>query len=621
MSPCSSRADVEEELRKVQDLANAGESIQLNIPADPGVLKTAVAGFSFLQTDVLIRIKMWCLFLNDLKKQFLTSDIRNYFNRIHDYDEIIKEISRRLSDDGQIRDDASQHLHEIRTKTRRLHRQIHETLASMLTERQNMFTDTTVVERMGHYVLPVKPNFKKDIPGIVHAYSNSGETVFIEPLQIADHAGQITGLAAAEQQEIEVILSRLTQVIKGRVDDIEQDIEYLVELDLLNARVRYAAALDATMPMFSTRLRIVNGYHPLLKMADHAVPLNLDMAGEKPVLLISGPNAGGKTVVLKTVGLIALMAKYGMFIPVDEGSEIPFYDEVYADIGDEQSIETHVSTFAGHVAQIKVALEGRENSLILLDELMSQTSVEEGSALAAAVLEGFARKKSTVLATTHNEELKLYVSKKDNMLNAGMEYTDRPTYRLILGIPQPSNALRLARQLGIREDILQHALSLMDQDKVSVNKMFEDLSKELSAVQEERDKLKRLMHDYESRLASLDSRKKKELAELRQKYRDHLIKAKRSIEKMIKDFKEKGPKPDRVHEMRKFFNEKLEHDTERVPYFPSQGELVKIRDLRKVGQVVEEHGGKYKVSLENIFYWVLPSDIESLQHEKSQGAG
>jgi len=610
---------VEEELHKVQDFVNAGESIQLNIPADPGVLKTAVTGFPFLQPEVLMRIKNWCLFLIDMKKQFLASDIHNYFNKIHDYDEIIKEITRRLSDDGQVKDDASVRLHEIRKKIKRLHRQIHETLTSMLTERQNMFTDTTVVERMGHYVLPVKRNFKKDIPGIVHAYSNSGETVFIEPLQITDHAGQITGLAADEQQEIEVILSRLTEFIRERVDDMEQDIEYLVELDLLNARARYAAALDATMPMFSTRLRIVNGCHPLLKAVDHAVPLSLDMVHEKPVLLISGPNAGGKTVVLKTVGLIALMAKYGMFIPVDEGSEIPFYDEIYADIGDEQSIETHVSTFAGHVAQIKVALDGKENSLVLLDELMSQTSVEEGSALAAAVLEGFSKKKNTVLATTHNEELKLYVSKKDNMLNAGMEYTDRPTYRLILGIPQPSNALRLAEQLGIQHEIIQQALSLMDQDKVSVNKMFEDLSKELTGVQKEREKLKRLIDDYESRLASLDTRKKKELAELKLKYRNQLIKAKRSIEKMIKDFKEKGPKPDRVHEMRKFFNEKLEQDTERAPYFPSQGELVKIRDLRKVGQVVEEHAGKYKVSLENIFFWVLPSDIESLQNEKNQG--
>jgi dsDNA-specific endonuclease/ATPase MutS2 len=179
--------------------------------------------------------------------------------------------------------------------------------------------------------------------------------------------------------------------------------------------------------------------------------------------------------------------------------------------------------------------------------------------------------------------------------------------------------LKLAKQLGISDMIIQYAYSLMDQDKVSVNKMFEDLSKELTGVQKERKKLKDLIDDYESRIASLDDRKKKELTELKRKYRDHLIKAKRSIEKMIKEFKEKGPKPDSVHEMRKFFSEKLEQDADREPYFPNQGELVKIRDLRKVGQVVEEHAGKYKVSLDNIFYWVLPSDIEGLNPEKDQG--
>ncbi|UCC12648.1 MAG: hypothetical protein JSW02_03715, partial [candidate division WOR-3 bacterium] len=519
----------------------------------------------------------------------------------------------------QIKDNASQRLQEIRTKIKRLHRKIHETLLQMLAESQSMYSDTTVVERMGHYVLPVKRNFKKDIPGIVHSYSNSGETVFIEPLQITDDAAQMTGLSCDEQQEIEYILTQLTDSVRLRIDDIEDDIAYLVELDHLKARAHYARALNATMPVFASRLRIVNGYHPLLKSENHAVPLNLEMDTQRPVLLISGPNAGGKTVVLKTVGLIALMAKYSMYIPAGEGSEIPYYDEIYADIGDEQSIESHISTFAGHISQIKHALDGKDNSLVLLDELMSQTSVEEGSALAAAVLEDLSKKKSTVLATTHNEELKLYASKKDTMLNAGMEYTDRPTYRLILGIPQPSNALKLAKQLGISDAIIRHAYSLMDQDKVSVNKMFEDLSKELTGVQKERKRLKDLIDDYESRVATLDDRKKKELTELKRKYRDHLIKAKRSIEKMIKEFKEKGPKPDRVHEMRKFFNEKLEQDAERKPYFPNQGELVKIRDLRKVGQVVEEHAGKYKVSLDNIFYWVLPSDIEGLNPEKDKG--
>ncbi len=231
-------------------------------------------------------------------------------------------------------------------------------------------------------------------------------------------------------------------------------------------------------------MNIISGFHPILKrVKQNVVYLNLKINSKKRILLISGPNAGGKTVVLKTVGLIELMAKCGLFIPVGEGSTIPFYDNVYADIGDEQSIESHLSTFAAHVNQIKEALNGNESSLVLLDELMSQTSVEEGSALASAIMEEFARKKSTVLATTHNENLKIFVSKRSDMLNGGMEFTDRPTYRLILGIPQPSNALKLASKLGVGKGVIENALKYLDKDKMSLNKLFEDLSKELKAVQ------------------------------------------------------------------------------------------------------------------------------------------
>jgi DNA mismatch repair protein MutS2 len=278
----------------------------------------------------------------------------------------------------------------------------------------------------------------------------------------------------------------------------------------------------------------VNGFHPILKRVnENVVKLNLKMNSKKRILLISGPNAGGKTVVLKTVGVIELMAKCGLFIPAEEGTTIPFYDDVYSDIGDEQSIESRLSTFAAHINQIKEALNGSENSLVLLDELMSQTSVEEGSALAAAIMEEFVQKKSTVLATTHNEDLKIFVSRRSDMINGGMEFTDRPTYRFILGVPQPSNALKLASNLGISKSVIENALRYIDKDKMSLNKLFEDLSKELKAVQEERQKLSVLIQDYESRFKELNAKKKKELEKLKTKYKKELIQAKRSVEKFI----------------------------------------------------------------------------------------
>jgi DNA mismatch repair protein MutS2 len=537
-----------------------------------------------------------------------------YFNRLHDYQNIVEQIEAHLDESGQIKDNASEELYRVRLQKRKVKNRIHEKLSSLLTMRSNLFTEGYILQRNERYVVPVKRNFKKDIQGIVHSYSNSGETVFVEPIEITEDSAQLVELDEREKEEIEKILTKLTAVVREHGDEIEQDIETIIDLDFLLAKVRFADEFNATMPMFSDNLKIDNGYHPILRRVnEHVVPLNLRMERDKMILLISGPNAGGKTVVLKTVGLLVLMARCGLFIPVDEGSTIPFFEEVYADIGDEQSIESRLSTFAGHIKQIKEALEAKTQPLVLLDELMSQTSVEEGSALAIAILEEFARKKSTVLATTHNEDLKIFVSRRDDMMNGGMEFTDSPTYRLIVGIPQPSNAIKLARNLGINGNVIESALHHLDTEKMSLNELFEDLSKELKAVQEERQRLSLLTSDYESKLEALNTKKKKELNELKARYKKELIQAKRSIEKMVKDFKRESPKPEAVSQMRHFFKEKLQEEEDYGPYYPHVGEMVRIRQLNKVGQVIAEHLGKYKISLENIYYWVGPKEIESAE--------
>jgi DNA mismatch repair protein MutS2 len=487
----------------------------------------------------------------------------------------------------------------------------------MLAEQPDMFTGVNVVERGGHFVLPVKSNFKKQIKGIVHSYSNSGETVFIEPMTITEDAAVLIELDESERVEIESILRHLTDAIRNDLEAIEEDIEHVVALDLWFAKARFANDLKANRPAFVERLNIINGFHPILKQIDdRIVPLNLSLNSGKRVLLISGPNAGGKTVVLKTVGLIVLMARCGLFIPADEGSTVPFFSELFADIGDEQSIESQLSTFAGHLKQIRRALEGNGNSLVLLDELMSQTSVEEGSALASAILDEFSRRDAIVLATTHNENLKLFVSNREDMINGGMEFTDHPTYRLLLGVPQPSNALKLASQLGLQSTVLDKAVSYLDEEKISVNRLFEDLSAQLKSVEEEREKLSSLVDDYENKLAAFNIKKKKESDELRVKYRNELAKAKNDVERLIKALRKEGPKPDMVGKTRRFFKDKLDLKPPAEPYHPAVGELVRIRELKRIGQVVAEKQGKYKISLQNIFYWVQPTDIESIREEK-----
>ena len=612
LSPFTDQKTAESELDRVNNIMLSGKYAQLYCPFEPGYLENQLAVLPHLTAGQLIELKNWFIFIHSIKKEFKTSRISIYFNKFGNYHDIVKIIENKIDDSEQISDNASQELFRIRAQKKKVRSQISQTLNDILMNRQSIFSDSNIVEREGRFVLPVLRNFKNDISGIIHAYSNTGETVFIEPVEIIDMGARVRELNDLEKEEIERILKGLTDLIRADTGRIEADIDTMIDLDMLFAKVRYAQDLKANMPIFSSNINIMGGYHPILKLLiKDAISLNLKMNGQGNILLVSGPNAGGKTVVLKTVGLLTLMAKCGMFIPVDEGSAIPFYDEVYADIGDEQSIEFNLSTFAAHIKQIKYALEGSTKSLVLLDELMSQTSVEEGSALAVAILERFAKRGNTVLATTHNEDLKIFVSRREDMMNAGMEFLDRPTYRLILGIHQPSNAIKLAKNLGIDKKVINNAIDHLDKDKMSLNTLFEDLAHELKAIKEEREKLSSLIKEYEVKLGDLNHRKKQELSNLKEKYRRELIISKRSIEKLIKELK-KRPKPDVVHKVREFFEEKLSVDEDIKPYYPESGEIVRIRQLKKTGQVVDEQSGKFKISLDNIFYWVGPEELEQI---------
>ena len=617
MCPVKTLASLESELEQVAQIRRSGESAVFYVPYEPGDITARTRSVSFLSLEELFLINKFIKSVDSLKKDFRNKRLSGFFAELHNHQILQGEIDRCIDEDGSIRDNASPRLMKIRERKKQTENRIRDTLSSLLAQQPNIFTDLNIVERVGHFVLPVKSNFKRQMKGIVHAYSNSGETIFIEPMAITDDAAYLCELDENERNEIQIILRNLTECVCAKLDEIESDIEQVVALDFLFAKARFADAHHANQPVFNDRLNIVNGFHPILKQVnERVVPLNLKLDSGRRVLLISGPNAGGKTVVLKTVGLIALMAKCGLFIPADEGSSIPFFDELYADIGDEQSIESQLSTFAAHLKQIKIALEGNGNSLVLLDELMSQTSVEEGSALASAVLDELSHGQNIILATTHNENLKMFASNRDDMINAGMEYTDRPTYRLILGVPQPSNAIKLAQQLGIKSEVLHKALSYLDEDKISVNKLFEDLSKELKAIEDERSNLSHLVRDYEGKLAAFNLKKKETFEELRAKYRKELTRAKRDIEKLIKTLRKEGPKPDTVHRTRTYFEGKLDYGKRAEPYHPNIGELVRIKELRRIGQVVAEKQGKYKISLENIFYWVEPTDIESIREEK-----
>lgn len=602
----------ESELRKIDEIRKSGERVDFYIPFMPGELKTLITAQSYLPIDIFHTLRLFLTHLRTLRNRYEKGKLKNYFNKFHIYDNIIEEINAKIDDNNEIKNDASPSLYKIRMRKRTLYNQIKNELKELLTSAPHLFTELNIVERNGRYVLPVKANLKHNLPGIVHAYSNSGETIFIEPMQIVEFGAELVALEKEEQDEIVNILRRLTSKIKLIIDNIESDIDYAANLDLLFAKVNYASDYNCSMPIFGNHLDIRNGFHPLLKhLKRDTVPLNLNIPIDKKVLLISGPNAGGKTVVLKTVGLLCLMAKFGMFIPSEEGTVLPFFDEVYADIGDEQSLESALSTFAAHLLQIKYALESKNgNNLVLLDELMNQTSVEEGSALASAIMEELAKRNNIVLATTHNESLKIYVSKKEDMLNAGMEFTDRPTYRLILGIPQPSNALKLAEQMGLEKIVIEKAKSYLDKEKESLNELFESLSKELTSVQEEKNRLNKLISEYEIRLTEFESKKKKELTELKEKYQKELLKAKHRIEELVRTLRKEGPKPELVKATKEFFNAELKKEASKIPYYPQIGEMVKIKGSNRAGVVLAQHQGRFKIGFDNLFFWAKPEEIE-----------
>lgn len=617
ITPLRDIGDVEIELKRVEKVYKHEESVNFFVPFESGYLTTTTSVHAYLSIDNFWSLRDFINHTHTLKNRFHNSPLQEFFNPLSDYAELKELIDAKIDEDKEVRDNASPNLAKIRSRKRGLKDRINHMLKDLLTDRSYLFSDLTIVERNGRHVLPVKSGYKKEMPGIVHSYSNSGETIFIEPMAITEYSAELGDLSEREKEEIELILRAMTDAVRTRVEELENDLERIVNLDLLFAKAAYARRLNATLPQFGDHVNIQNGVHPILRyLRDDVVPLNLRMEKSRRVLLISGPNAGGKTVVLKTVGLLALMAKCGFFIPADEGTVFPFFDQVYADIGDEQSLESSLSTFAAHIHQIVEALRSdRKNNLVLLDELMNQTSVEEGSALASSVMEEFAGRGDLLFATTHNENLKIYVSKRTDMINAGMEYAEKPTYRLIVGIPQPSNAIKLAVQMGMGSAITDRALSYMDREILSIDELFKDLSRELAEVQKERETLARQHKEYETKLSDLKTRKKKELDELKERYRQEIVQAKRSVDKLVKTLKKDGAKPERVKEAKVFFEDKIgelatESRAKAEPYYPVIGEIVRIRDLKRAGQVVAQRQGKFKISLDNIFYWVEPGEIE-----------
>ena len=440
------------------------------------------------------------------------------------------KIVNSIPSEDEIADSASSELADIRRKMRAAAARVRDSLQKIISapSMAKFLQDPIITTRSDRYVVPVKAECKGSVPGLVHDVSSSGATLFVEPMAAVKANNEIRELKAKEKAEIERILAELSAECAEHREDIDADFTALVRLDLIFARAKLSFKLNAGAPELSERaVRLRRARHPLLDK-DKAVPIDVELGEDYDTLVITGPNTGGKTVTLKTIGLLCLMAQCGLHIPAAEGSCVPVFEKVLADIGDEQSIEQSLSTFSSHMVNIVSVLEEcGDGTLLLFDELGAGTDPVEGAALAVAILESARAKGCVIAATTHYAELKVYATNTPGVMNASCEFdvdTLRPTYRLLIGIPGKSNAFAISRRLGLPEEIIEDAKSRVGVSSVKLEETIEKLeqtrrildrdrtetAKALRTAEEERKKSAQLRAELEIRLEKSEQKARRE---------------------------------------------------------------------------------------------------------------
>lgn len=416
------------------------------------------------------------------------SSLEYLLNSVISLPTLYRNITTSILSDDEIADNASPKLADIRRKIRQAGSKAREVLDKMVRSAtyQKYLQENIITQRDGRFVVPVKIEYRNEIKGLVHDTSASGSTIFVEPNAVVEANNEIRILQGKEQTEIDRILYELSSQLGGCADSIQGSYEAIVELDLYFAKSRMADAMHATVPKINEEgtVELKKARHPLLDK-EQVVPIDVRLGKEFDTLVVTGPNTGGKTVAVKTLGLLIMMAQCGLMLPVADGSTVPVYEKVLVDIGDEQSIEQSLSTFSAHMTNIiRILEEANENSLVLLDELGAGTDPVEGAALAVAIIERLRKKKAQVVATTHYAEIKMFALNTPGVENASCEFdvsTLRPTYRLLIGVPGRSNAFAISERLGLSHDIIEYAKSNISGE----NARFEDVVSQLEATRQE----------------------------------------------------------------------------------------------------------------------------------------
>ncbi|HEY4429707.1 MAG TPA: endonuclease MutS2 [Paenibacillus sp.] len=525
-----------------------------------------------------------------------------------------------IDENADVLDTASSELATIRRELRGGETRIREKLDSMIRSSSvaKMLQDQLVTIRGDRFVIPVKAEYRAHFGGIVHDQSGSGATLFIEPESIVAMNNKLRETRLREEREIEIILHRLTALVADIAEEMTYDIDILGELDFIFSKARLARDMKATQPRMNDRgyLKLRKGRHPLIP-AEHVVPLDVELGNQYSSIIVTGPNTGGKTVTLKTIGLLSLMSMSGLFIPAEEGSQMCVFDAIYADIGDEQSIEQSLSTFSSHMTNIiSILRRMTPKSLILLDEVGAGTDPAEGSALAIAILEHIHRTECRMVATTHYSELKAYAYERKGVINASMEFDVQslsPTYRLLIGVPGRSNAFAIAERLGLPGAILEHARGEVKEEDLRVEHMIASLEENRLGAEQEHERAERIRREVEElrsrqqqELEKLESQRDKRLEKAEKDASAILDKARKEAEEIISDLRrlamEEGAsvKEHKLIEARRRLDEAEPSPRKKVatrkpakaPRTIGPGDEVKVDSLNQKGFVVELSGSK-----------------------------
>ena len=558
LQPSTDYAEVEEQLEQT------AEAVRIHAVTSPPfggihdlrpLLKKIHMG-AVLTLEELVDIRSTLYAMRSVKEFFKGLEIeaptlKEWAHGIEILGQLERRLENTLDEHGSLRDDASVELRRLRTEIQTTQNRIKERVGAALRapENQKYFQEAIVTLRDERYVIPVKAEYRRFFPGIVHDQSATGATLFVEPMAIVELNNDVKQLVLSEQHEVERILRDLSQQIGGQQDILQENLSVLADFDFTFAKAKLAEDMDAQQPVMNRegRAHLRQARHPLIPR-DRVVPIDIELGDAYTMLLITGPNTGGKTVSMKTFGLLVLMAQSGCFLPTAPDSTLPVYQNIYADIGDEQSIEQSLSTFSAHMTHIVDILSKVEaDDLVLVDELGAGTDPEEGAALAMAILERLLAVKAATVATTHYSELKTFAYTREGIENACVEFdvkSLRPTYRLLIGIPGASNAFAISRRLGLSEAIILRAQQLVKEDHAQFEHVVNELEREKLAYEqhnaelaERQQRVTRLEQKVEAAKEDLSKRKGELIRKAREQSAALVRRTRREAEDIIDSLK------------------------------------------------------------------------------------